>query len=542
MKKTLLVALSLLVGLFAFTTKVKAFQAERLSGGGFYSCALSTTGGVKCWGYNRYGEVGDGTTVQRNTPVNVVGLSSGIMQIASGDYHSCALTSAGGVKCWGFNLYGGLGNGSTIDSSVPVEVIGLTSGVVSISAGRDHTCAVTSGGAVKCWGYNGQGQLGDGTTIDRNVPVDVVGLNTGMMSVAVGGYHSCALSGAGGVKCWGENSGYELGDGTNSQRWEPVDVVDLSSGVGTISAGMFHTCALTTTGGVKCWGQNIYGALGDGANNNQSAPVDVVGLMNGVSEISATSYYSTCALTTAGGVKCWGDDHLGQLGDGSTVDSNIPVDVVGLASGVSTIAAGGYHACAISILGEVKCWGWNAFGQLADSILSTSSVPVDVSFSTTIDNFSPAKVWIGLKNSDDIGVKFDLKVEAYKDSSLITTGTLNSFGGIGSGFGNARLATIPFASFSPVTFPNGSQLKMKIYVRNACSGSGHNSGIARLWYNDSAANSQFDVSFGQSTNTYFLLQPFTLGTSTGSIRSSVDVSAGPKCSPFKLFNTWVATP
>jgi hypothetical protein len=155
---------------------------------------------------------------------------------------------------------------------------------------------------------------------------------------------------------------------------------------------------------------------------------------------------------------------------------------------------------------------------------------------------SPAKIWVGLKNSDDVGIKFDLKAEVYKDSTLVTSGQLNTVGG-GAGFNNAHLDTILFNSFSPVDFPTGSVLKMEVYVRNACTGSGHNSGTARLWYNDSAANSQFGATIVPNSNTYFLLNSFLLGTSAGAgPKKTVDIAAGAKCSAFKPFGTWTITP
>jgi len=298
-----------------------------IAAGGAHTCALTTGGGVKCWGYNGDGQLGDGTTTWRSTPVDVVGLASGAAAIAAGWYHTCALTTGGGVKCWGYNWYGQLGDGTKTQSSTPVDVVGLASGAAAIAAGYGHTCARTTGGGVKCWGWNSYGQLGDGTTTWRSTPVDVVGFSSGAAAIVGGGSHTCARTTGGGVKCWGNNWAGQLGDGTTTWRSTPVDVVGLSSGVAAIAAGGEHTCALTTGGGVKCWGYNWNGQLGDGTTTDRSTPVDVVGLASGTAAIAAGGSH-TCALVSGGGVKCWGWDGYGQLGVGTILYRTTPVDVV----------------------------------------------------------------------------------------------------------------------------------------------------------------------------------------------------------------------
>jgi len=352
-------------------------NATAIDAGGVHTCALTSAGGVKCWGSNFFGQLGDGTTTDRHTPVAVSGLASGVAAIAGGGYHTCALTSAGAVKCWGANRHGQLGDGTITNRHSPVVVSGLASGVSAISAGERYTCALTSAGGVKCWGANFFGQLGDGTTTDRHTPVAVSGLASGVAAIAAGYAYTCALTSAGGVKCWGINNYGQLGDGTTNDRLIPVDVSGLASDVEAIAAGDIHTCAFTSAGGVKCWGANDRGELGDGTTTERLIPVDVPGLATGVAAIAAGGLH-TCALTSAAEVKCWGDNDQGQLGDGTTTERHTPVAVSGLMSGAAAIAAGHIHTCALTSADGVKCWGDNVAGELGDGTIIQRHIPVPV--------------------------------------------------------------------------------------------------------------------------------------------------------------------
>jgi alpha-tubulin suppressor-like RCC1 family protein len=190
---------------------------------------VTKAGAVQCWGSNDHGQLGDGTRFQRLTPVPVKGLK-GVVALTAGEEFTCALTRTGGVKCWGLNQNGELGNdGIGFDSPTPVDVVGLKSGVLVVAAGRSHACVATTGGAAKCWGSNNYGQLGDGTTTARFTPVNVSGLGKGIVGIAGGGReffqeHTCAVTKAGGAQCWGYNTDGEVGDGTKTDRHAPVKV------------------------------------------------------------------------------------------------------------------------------------------------------------------------------------------------------------------------------------------------------------------------------------------------------------------------------
>jgi alpha-tubulin suppressor-like RCC1 family protein len=345
----------------------------RIAAGDGFTCALTTSGGVKCWGHNLFGSLGNGSTTSTGTPVSVLGLTSGATAIASGGFHSCAITSAGGVKCWGYNAQGELGDGSKANSSTPVDVQGLSSGVAAIAVGGFHACAITTGGAVKCWG-NGYGP----------VPASVPGLSSGVTAIAAGAGHTCAITSLGGAKCWGGAIGGALGNGTLSPPYSstPVNVSGLASGVIAMAAGNGYSCAVNDSGAVKCWGTGEHGDLGNGSMAGSLVPVNVLGLATGVAGISAGDAYHVCALTVGGGVKCWGNNITSELGDGTNTDSAKPVDVIGLASGAVAVAANDTHSCALMADGKVKCWGDNSFGALGTG--SSGGIldhPVDSLFS-----------------------------------------------------------------------------------------------------------------------------------------------------------------
>ena len=310
----------------------------QLSMGTYHGCGVTVSGAAKCSGYNANGQLGDGTITYTELPVTVVGLSSGVSAIEAGGTHTCALTTAGGVKCWGANFYGQLGNGTTTGAppygiTTPVDVTGLSSGVVALSAGEYHTCALTSLGAVKCWGRNHGGQLGNGTTVDSTVPVDVTGLASGVTAIAAGGNpdqgtssHSCALLTGGAVKCWGGNSSGQLGNNSYVDSSVPTNVIGLIADAAAISAGNEFTCALLTTGVIKCWGRNDYGQLGNDMFFTISVAVSVTGLGGPATAVRAGAYH-TCAELASGYVQCWGSGTAGQLGNGQFLNSNAPVTV-----------------------------------------------------------------------------------------------------------------------------------------------------------------------------------------------------------------------
>ena len=361
---------------------VQAQTAIAIAAGGESSCAVTSAGGPVCWGSNWFGQLGDNTSrTSRFPPAPVTGLSSGVTAIAAGEYYYCALTSGGAVRCWGANLSGQLGDGSTVDRLTPVTVSGLGSGATAIAVGYYHACALTSSGAVLCWGNNDDGQLGSNTTTSRSTPVAVSGLGS-VVAIAAGGFHTCAITSSGGVKCWGQNFRGQLGDNSTVDSRTPVAVSGLANGVKAISAGLAHTCALTTVGGALCWGSNASGQMGDNSATPtpRPSPVAVNGMSSGVTAIAAGRNH-TCAIASTLAF-CWGANARGQLGDGTTTQRLTPAAVNGLGSGVTAISVAthltSFHTCALMNSGALQCWGDNFLGQLGNGSGTISPVVLPV--------------------------------------------------------------------------------------------------------------------------------------------------------------------
>lgn len=290
--------------------------------GGDHTCAVTNLRTVVCWGRNDHGQLGDGTTTSSSVPVQVTGLAS-VAGLALGRSHSCALLADGSARCWGGNGVGQLGDGSTTDSATPVDVMDLPIAMAAVASQADFTCAVTVRGRLRCWGDNSDGQLGTRGTAPTLLAVPAVGVDPRVSRVAAGDTHACAVDLRGAVLCWGANGAGQLGNGSTASSLAAVGVPGLESRVASLSAADGRTCAVRE-GAVLCWGRAL-GDPGDGATN--PLPVELV--PSGALAVALGATHA-CALTDAGGVKCWGGNQAGQLGDGTAVDSATPVDVVGL--------------------------------------------------------------------------------------------------------------------------------------------------------------------------------------------------------------------
>ena len=372
------------------TDELLATPQANISVRGSHTCTV-LGGRAQCWGNGGHGRLGDGAATQRNSPVEVMGLTSGVAQISAGNFHTCAVVE-GRALCWGRGANGPLGHNRedpNEDRRTPTQVDGLTSRVAQISAGSFHTCAVVNGGAL-CWGLGDRGQLGHNEMGRPNAgkpsPNQVMGLTSGVAQISAGNFHTCAVV-VGGALCWGFGAGGRLGHNErgrpNISKSSPTQVYGLTSGVTQISAGTSHTCAVVN-GGAWCWGDGDNGRLGHNempdVNADSSSPTQVYGLTAGVTQISAGGSH-TCAVVN-GGAWCWGDGDNGRLGHNEmsdvNADSSSPTRVYGLTAGVTQISAGGSHTCAV-VNGSAWCWGEGEFGRLGSGGTGSSSMPVAVS-------------------------------------------------------------------------------------------------------------------------------------------------------------------
>jgi len=334
--------------------------------GDSHSCALETSGQVYCWGWNKYGQVGNGSFEKEWVPVEVLWMHSVIALSTLDGHHTCVIRENKAAWCWGRNDHGQLGSGLAGDTPVPVGA-GIGN-VKDIAAGFLHTCAVKMSGTVYCWGYNGFGQLGDGSTIDTFIATKVENLGGGVKSVDAGHFHTCALKYDGTVWCWGDGQHGQLGNLMFYQTpLTPTQVFALND-VTDISVGTHHACAIKEDGSLWCWGKNNpHGQLGDGTYMNKAMPVQVE--LNGAIATGAGGTHS-CAVVDDGVVWCWGYNSNGQLGIGSetSCDNSIcePLLLDGL-SDIKTIAGGFAHNCAIAEdSASIWCWGANQSGALGN--------------------------------------------------------------------------------------------------------------------------------------------------------------------------------
>jgi alpha-tubulin suppressor-like RCC1 family protein len=348
-----------------------------IAAGEDHTIALKSDGTLWAWGWNGFGQLGNGTNTASNIPVQEDGTDTDWVQVAAGGNHTLALKSDGTLWTWGWNDDGQLGNGSNTDSDVPVQ-IGADTDWVRVAGGERFTLALKSDGTLWAWGSNSHGQLGNGTNgigTDKNAPVQI-GADTDWVSVAGGADdsdHTVALKSDGTLWAWGWNGKGQLGDGTNTDSNVPVQITTVDNNWVTIAAGQDHTIALKSDGTLWAWGFNFLGQLGDGTNTDRNCPVQIGTDTDWVAIAAGDNH--TIALKSDGTLWAWGFNFYGQLGDSTNGDSDVPI-LIGSATDWVAIAAGGWHTIALKSDGTLWAWGRNTFGQLGDNTTTQRNSPV----------------------------------------------------------------------------------------------------------------------------------------------------------------------
>ncbi len=338
------------------------------AGGGNFNCAVRSDGSLWCWGRGDSGQLGEGLTQHRSSPVPVVGMTGQVASVALGESHACAVKTDGSLWCWGYNQRGQLGDASLISRSTPVAVIGMAGGVQSVSMYAGHSCAVKTDGSLWCWGANDQGQLGDGTVVDKTTPICPNGMHTQVRAVAVGHFHTCALRADGTVWCWGRGTEGQLGNGAAASSTVPVQVTGLTGLTpAAILSGSYFNYVILDTGLTRAWGYNSIGMLADGTIVNRPAPVSQIGLDDGVAAFDGSRHFA-CAAAPSGQLSCWGTNGDGVFGNGTTGYSYTAVPIPG-ETAVVGIATGYSHTCVLRPDGTIGCTGFNMHGQLGDGTL-----------------------------------------------------------------------------------------------------------------------------------------------------------------------------
>jgi alpha-tubulin suppressor-like RCC1 family protein len=415
-RRTVLVALLLAGGLLAPAPPAGAGgepQLEHLAQidiGDRHACARTDGGRVWCWGAGQFGRLGRGSEAPSEVPVRVLQPAAntplvGVRDLSVGGGHACVVLTNGQVRCWGGNGAGQLGNGLTTGFSTRPVVVramsgpGPLTGVASVSAGANHTCAVLTNGQVRCWGMGTFGQLGTGNRNPAPRPRAVrtvagSGPLTGVASVSAGVGHTCAVLGNGEARCWGQGGDGEIGDGTTPDfAVRPRRVLNPAGtgplvGVRAIAAAIQHSCAVLVSGQVRCWGLDLLGALGNGPGGSSTRPIVVrapsgTGPLTGATSIAAGDYH-TCVVVTGRQVRCWGENGYGSLGnDGAPTESQLPVVVtntIGSAPFVTatSIGASADHTCARLASGKARCWGLNGDFELGNAFPADAPRPVPV--------------------------------------------------------------------------------------------------------------------------------------------------------------------
>ena len=383
MKKVVAIILALAFSLSLFTQTIAAVgndystnplstieesgkKVVQVSLGGYHSAAITEDGCLYMWGFNCYGQLGNGTTEDSYVPTKIM---DNVTFVSLGRYHSAALTIDGSLYMWGYNDYGQLGNGITKDSYIPIKIM---DNVAAVSLGYYNSAAITTDGSLYTWGQNTTGQLGNGRKENRleasYLPEKIIG---NVASISLGSEHGAAITVHNDLYMWGDNFFGQLGDGTSEDSYVPMKIMD---NVVSVSLGNHHSAAITTDSSLYMWGDGYYGQLGNGESGLITESHVPIKIMDNVISVRLGIFHSA-AITADGSLYMWGDNSRGQLGNGTYEFKNLPIKIM---DGIVFASLGWYHSSAITTNGSLYMWGNNDYGQLGNGTTENSSVPVKI--------------------------------------------------------------------------------------------------------------------------------------------------------------------
>lgn len=433
---------------------------SKIAAGFKHSCGIDPDGNLRCWGSNANGRLGIGSNDAPKLLPTAVDSPTHYSSIAAGHDHSCGLTPEGAVKCWGINTHGQLGDGSTSPQNIPVSITDSTTPYETIAAGGEHTCGITRLGVLKCWGYNGYSQLGNNSNLDSNIP-KVIDAGTFYSTVAAGAFHTCAISQQGVLKCWGQKKSFTEYVNNGDQQNTPLPI---AGGVRyqSVTAGFEHTCGITLAGVLKCWGNDDYGQLGNGETSSYSAFPQEIDFPTTYLTVSARRDH-TCGITSSNVLKCWGyNATFIRLNGGYRDDKHDPVEIYSDVNQTRTqfqaISTGTTHNCGITTDGKPKCWGGNESGQVGDDTQEDRIYPTLVGGAGAGQAIQSTRLKLSVVGTADTTaggkcIKLELKNISGADMGMISAANTNASGKIFSTdncreSAESRRTTVGFATIN----------------------------------------------------------------------------------------------
>jgi alpha-tubulin suppressor-like RCC1 family protein/6-phosphogluconolactonase (cycloisomerase 2 family) len=444
--------------IFTFNNSSNQLCWKQICAGGLYTLAIKTDGTLWAWGENVYGQLGDGTIINKNRPVKI-GSDNDWASVSAGSLYSLAIKTNGTLWAWGYNISGQLGDGTTISKNSPIQ-IGTATDWASVSAGYLHSLAIKTNGTLWAWGYNYDGQLGDGSNINKNSPVQI-GTATDWSSISAGTHHSLAIKTDGTLWAWGYNFNGQLGDGTNISNNSPIQIGTATTWAG-ISAGELYSIGLRNNGTLWTWGDNEYGQLGDGTNNSKNSPGQVGTSTDWVSVSAA--FRHTLALKINGSLWAWGRNIIYELGDGTNINRYSPVQI-GSNVDWAIISGGSGHSVSIKTDATIWDWGYNGQGQLGDGTNTDKVIPAPItcpSNAPSIISFTPSSGCVNNSSTVVItGTNFTGTTAISISGTPVSSFTVNSSSQITAIVGNGTTGAIS------VTTPDGTATSADAFIINA---------------------------------------------------------------------------